>query len=111
MSITDLLNPYTYIGGAVVLAALGGAFYYQDRQIHHFHTMFDNDHDNVTKLDTKIHQMTQTQNTQTTTTEGNIVKVVTVPGPVKTIVKEIHDAPEPANCGTPALSHGDKNAL
>jgi hypothetical protein len=51
----------------------------------------------------KIDEMTTKQNTQTSATEKEIIKVVKGPETVKTVIKTIHDAPEPANCATPPL--------
>lgn len=103
MTLTNLLNPYTYIGAAVVLAAIGGGFYYQDRQIHHYHILYNNEHDLRIQAETKIRSMTSAQNTQTKVTDANVIKVVQGQKEVQTITKIIHDAPEPADCKTPPL--------
>lgn len=97
------LNPYSYIGGAVIVAAIGGSLYYQSTQIHHFHKLYDNEHTLVIKQQVQIEGMTTKQNNQTGTTEREVIKVVKGPETVKTVIKMIHDAPEPAGCTTPAL--------
>lgn len=104
----NFLNPYSYIGGAIILAVIGGGFYYQDRQIHHWHTKYDTVQDENVRLSQKVKDMTTTQNTQTKKSEDNVTKIIQIPSrpEVKTIIKEIHDAPEPADCGTPTLPEG-----
>lgn len=105
------LNPYYYLGAAIVLALIGGTFYYQDRQIHHYHTLFDNEHTKTIQLQDQLNVVLARQADQSTKTTQNVTKVVTVPGPVQTVVKTIHDAPEPVDCSTPPLSDEVKNAF
>src|SRR5690348_14938008 len=102
MSLTDFLNPYTYIGGAVVLASIGGGFYYQDRQIHHYHELFNKEHDNFVAEHTIVEQMKLTQRNQTKTTEKNIPAVVPNPK-VVTVIKQLKAEPNPADCATPTV--------
>lgn len=107
----NFLNPYSYIGGAIILAGIGGSLYYQGTQIHKWHTKYDADEKTIVLQQAEINQMKNAQKNQTQNTENNVTKVVAVPGPVRTIVQHIHDAPEPANCVTPTLTEEDKNAL
>ena len=102
MSITDLLNPYFYIGAAVVLAAIGGTFYYQDRQIHHYHELFNKEHDNVVELHTVIKQMNVAQASQLKKTEKNVEAVKPRPE-IVTVIKRMKEEPNPADCATPPI--------
>lgn len=101
-------------GGVLALSVVGGMVY-QNHEIHHYHTMYDNlkvsDGKAIQMRDDTIAQLLNSQKSQTTTTTKNVATVVTVPGPVKTIVKTVHDAPLPANCGTPPIDEEAKNAF
>lgn len=106
----NLFNPYSYIGAAIVLAAITGGYYYQNREIHHYHELFNAEHDNVTKLNERIRAMLTVQANQSKITETNITKI----DPTKetsTIIKEVQLVPITADCTTPDLSKDVKNAF
>jgi hypothetical protein len=109
------LSPYAMIAGGVAVLGVLGGFYYEDRQVHHWHSQYDELHTADTKviqnLKDTIQNMVAAQAKQSDTTAKNVTKLVEVPGPTKTIVKTIHDAPLPANCGTPVLTEEDRNAF
>lgn len=107
----SLLNPYSYIAGAVALAAIGGTFYYQSTQIHHFHTQYDGDEVIIGQLKQRITDMTKTQNTQTGKSEQNVIKVVQGPKETQTIIREIAAAPLGAGCTSPTYSSEITNAF
>lgn len=107
LGFTSFLNPYKLIAIAVLFASVVGTIGYQNHEIHSWHTAFDvqkvEDAKTIQGLNDDLNNVRQTQANQTTDTQANVIKVVTVPGPVQTVVKTIHDAPLPANCQTPAL--------
>lgn len=86
------------MGGLGAIALCLAGMVYQDHQIHHFHLLFNAEHDNFTKEHQLVVGMTNRQNTQTAATEKVVTKVTQGPETVKTVVKEIHDAPVPADC-------------
>lgn len=89
-------------GGVTVLLVIGYILYLRS-QVHHYKKLYDEDQITVSLLNEKIKGMTTAQNTQTNKTEDNVVKVVKGPETVKTVVKTIREAPEPADCKTPPL--------
>lgn len=98
----NIFNPYSYIGAGVVVAAIGGSLYYQSTQIHHYHKLYNNEHDKVVELQQKIATMTSSQNTQTKRTEETI-KIVTATAPVVKVIQDMKKEPLPANCATPTI--------
>lgn len=111
MSLIKFLNPYYYVGAAVILASLVGTFYYQTRQIHHYHQLFDSEHDNFTKEHTIVVNMLLKQAEQTSVTDKNVLKVVTVPEKTQTLVKEVQMVPIPQDCTAPVYSQEVYNAF
>lgn len=111
LSLTKYLNPYTYIGVAVVLASISGGFYYQSRQIHHYHSLYDADEKKIAVLTDRINQMTTAQNNQTVTSERTVTKVIQAPAVIKTLIKTVHDTPEPVDCTPPKYSPEVLNAF
>lgn len=109
------LNPYTLIAGAVAVASITATIAYQNHEVHTWHLRYNTlniaDQKAIASKDAEIADMVNAQKNQTNITAGNVTKVVTVPGPVQTVVKTIHDAPEPPNCATPTLSEDDTNAF
>lgn len=105
------LTPYTYIGGGILLAVLGGAFYYQSLQIHHYHTLYDGSLQTIGKLNGQIQGMTEAQNTQTAKSEGNVIKVIQIPEKVQPIINQIKTAPVDKPCTPPNYSDEVKNAF
>jgi hypothetical protein len=55
------------------------------------------------KLSAQLHAITSAQKQQKRTTERTVREVVEGQERVKTIVKTIHDAPNPEGCRTPGL--------
>ena len=105
------LNPYMLIAGAAGMAALIGGYVYQGHEIHKYHKAFIADEKEIVTLQVKIEQMTLAQDIQNKVSGDNVVRVVHVPGKTLTIVKTIHDAPEPANCGTPTLTQEEQDSF
>lgn len=94
---------YKYIGGAVLALILIGSLYGLIANRNHWKSVATDRQEQVNILKARINDMTTKQNTQTTTTQKAVERVVLGPERVKTVVKTIHDAPEPANCATPPL--------
>ena len=105
------LNPYTYIGGAALAAAVAGTFYYQSLQIHHYHVLYDNSQVQVGVLTNQITGMTTAQNDQIKKSDDNVIKVVQIPEKVQPIINEIKTAPSSGNCTPPNYSDEVKNAF
>ena len=105
------LNPYALIAGGVATLGIIGGFYFQDRQIHHYHNLFNNEHDNVVRLDQVIQQMKNDQTVQLQRSADNVTRVITVPGKTQLLVKTVHDAPLPADCATPEITEDAANAF
>lgn len=98
-----LFNPYSYIGAAIVLASVGGTFYYQNTQIHHYHTLDDADKVTITQLQDKIKHMTVVQDTQSRRSEENVAAVTAPPTTIVKIIEDNKKEPLPSNCATPAM--------
>lgn len=105
------LNPYSYIAGGVALLSVLGGLAFQNHQIHHYHVAYNSEVTHSAHLEDQINTMTLAQNTQTTSTQKEVTKVVQGPETVKTVIKQIHDAPEPKNCVTPTLPEDVENQL
>lgn len=107
----NFLNPYSYIGGAIILAIIGGSLWYQGTQIHHWHVKYDTEHELVIKQQQIISNLKGTQNNQIKTTEKNVVSVVKIPVETQKIIKEVQQVPVPQDCSTPNYSQEIKNAF
>lgn len=101
MNITSLFNPWTYVAGAVIVAALGGTFAYQSHVIHAWHVKYDTDEKTIGILQDRLTQATIVAKAHQDTTTTTVTKVISVPAPP--VVKIIHDAPLPKDCSTPAI--------
>lgn len=108
---TKWFNPYTYIGGAIVIVLLAASFYYQSTQIHKWHVKYDTEHELTVKQAEQILGMTTAQNLQTSVTQKNVEKVVKVPVETTRLVKEVQTVKIPQDCSTPAYSQEVKNAF
>jgi hypothetical protein len=106
-----LLNPYTYVGAAIVLASVGGTIYYQNQRIHHFHTLYDGAVATIVLRDQTIKNMTEAQNKQTAKSDQNVIKVIQGPKEVQSIIREIQAAPSSGPCSTSLYSEEVKNAF
>jgi hypothetical protein len=106
----SILNPYSYIAGGVIAAAIGGSIYVQSTMIHSWHVKYDQDEVTIGKLNEKIADMTSKQNDQTGKTDQNIIKVVQGPKEVDTIIKEIGST-KSKPCEAPVDSDEVKNAF
>lgn len=102
MALASILNPYTYIGAAAVVAAVGGGFYYQGTQIHKYHVLANQEHDANVVFKERIKTLTSNQNTQTAKTEENI-KVISAPPQIVKVLTENKNQPLPADCKTPDI--------
>lgn len=58
----------------------------------------------ATELQHQLDAISTKRNEQKQTTDRNVEKVVQESVQVRTVVKHIHDAPKPEDCGTPDLS-------
>jgi polyribonucleotide nucleotidyltransferase len=95
------LNPWVLIGLAALLAAITGTFYYQQREIHHWHVAYDAANVVIGQRDQTIHNMTEAQNSQIAKTDQNVIKVVQVPQRVQPIINMIQKAPSNGICKAP----------
>lgn len=107
----NFFNPYSYIGGAIILACIGGSLYYQGTQIHHWHTKYDADEKTIVLQAQQIKELKNAQSNQTKVTENNVTKVITVPEKTQEIIKEIQKVPVPTDCSTPTYSEDVTNAF
>jgi hypothetical protein len=106
----SILNPYSYIAGGVIAAAIGGSIYVQSTMIHSWHVKYDQDEVTIGKLNAKIADMTSQQNDQIRKTDQNVIKVVQGPKEVDTIIKEI-GATKAKPCEVPVDSDEVQNAF
>lgn len=106
----NFLNPYTYIGGAILLASLAGTFYYQGTQIHSWHVKYDNDEKIIAVKEQQIKDLTTAQNDQLKKSGDAVIKVVQGPREVQSIIKEVNATPAKP-CAPPVYSDEVKNAF
>jgi tryptophanyl-tRNA synthetase len=107
-----LLNPYTYIAGGVITAAIGGAIFFQSTQIHHYHMLYNTEHDTNVQLIQKIHDMTETQNNQTKLSDQNIIKIIDGRKQTAPIIAKLQAAPvDPNACILPDYPQEIKDAF
>lgn len=116
----NLLNPYTYVGGALVVVLIGSTIAYQNNRIHHYHAMYDCVESgtscpkgtvNIPELQATIKSMTEAQNTQTGKSDENVIKVIQIPQKVQPIINEIRTAPASGPCVPPTYPDEVKNAF
>jgi hypothetical protein len=99
------------IGGGVLALGLMGSFYYQSTQIHHYHKLYDAAQITIGQRDQTIRNMTETQNSQTKTSDANVIKVIQIPEKVQPIINEIKTAPATGSCPVPTYSQEVTNAF
>jgi hypothetical protein len=107
----SLLNPYSYIAGAVVLASVGGTIFYQNERIHHFHKLYDSANVTIVQRDKTITDMTIAQKNQIDKSDQLVIKVVQGPKEVQSIIKEVQSAPAKGPCTMPNYSKEVMNAF
>lgn len=103
MNLTNLIIPpwvRLAVPLALLAAVLGGAYWLKSSR-DHWKSLANSRQTTIVQLQTQIHGMTTAQNVQHQITTRTVEKVVTVPGPVQTVIQRIHDAPLPPDCVTP----------
>jgi hypothetical protein len=103
--------PYAWVGGGVAALALIGGFATLDASKNHYKRLYLDDETKIGVLHSQLDELTDTQNIQKTATDKTVTKVVQAPAQIVTVVKTIHDAPNPANCGTPVLPQNVKDLM
>ena len=94
---------YAYLAGGVAVLGVIGGFYALDASKNHYKHLYQTDEAEIIRLEVQLNDMTVKQENQITTSGKNVVTVVQGPDRIKTVIKTIHDAPEPKDCGTPVL--------
>lgn len=104
----NFLNPYSYIGGAAVVAAVVSGFYLIDNDRDNWRSKYQSQLAATAVLNERIRNMTETQNNQTKTSEENVTKVIQAPAQVIKIPvpKEVT-----VNCKTPEVPEELKGLL
>jgi hypothetical protein len=104
------MEPKLIIAGVIALLLIGseGGLYLRGN---HYKFLYNADETKITQLNDKITSMTDKQSHQTVASGASVIKVIQGPKEIETVVKTIHDAPVPKDCGTPILPEEVKNAF